>query len=129
VKVIIRRGIVLRSHPREPLEHDQSVARATAQALRPREEIHQRRIVLGACLDGPPREVVERLVVLPFGRVERELATLMPFLAIDLGAGLILNVKSENQKRDMKGHHQAAMPSYPERSLPNQQSAINNQQS
>jgi len=56
---------------------------------------------------------VERLVVLPLGRIERKLATLTPFLAIDSRAWLILNVQSENQEWDMKGHHQGEMPSYP----------------
>jgi hypothetical protein len=63
-KVVVRGSVRLRTHLCETLEHHESIARPATQALRSREQIQERRLVLGPRLHRTPGKVMERLVVL-----------------------------------------------------------------
>ena len=62
------------SNAGEPAQHDERVAGAPARALGAGHEQHQLGVVRSTTLGGPPREIVEQLVVLAFRGVDRGLA-------------------------------------------------------
>lgn len=61
----MRRGVCRDAQVRDAAEHHERVAGTAAQRLRPREELHQIRIVPLALLDGAPGQVVEGFEVPP----------------------------------------------------------------
>ena len=81
-EVVARRRVGDDTHRRQALQHHERVARPPAQALRSRQQRHQRRIVLRPRLQRPPRQVMERVVVLARRGVERQLAALLPPFAV-----------------------------------------------
>ena len=63
-EVVARLRVGRHAHLREAPQHHQRIARAAAQALRARQQIHQLGIVRPALLRRPPRQIVERLELL-----------------------------------------------------------------
>jgi hypothetical protein len=55
-------------------EHDERIAGPAAQALRPREQIHELGIVRTPLLRGAPGQVMEGLEIAPAGSLDRSLA-------------------------------------------------------
>ena len=71
----------------QPVEHDERVVRASAQALGTSKEEHQLGTARRAFLHGAPRQVVKALVFVTRRGVERLLAAFLPVLALRLQRG------------------------------------------
>ena len=84
-EVVARCRVSDDTHRRQSPQHHERIARSAAETLRSRKHRHQRRIVFRTRLQRAPREVMECVVVLACGGVERQLPTSLPFAALLTG--------------------------------------------
>jgi hypothetical protein len=78
-------------------QHDERVVRPATQALRAREHVHQRRIVLRALLDGTPREIVKCLVFTLRRRLQGALVAFAPITTVSTALGADLGAVQDRE--------------------------------
>ena len=107
-KVVVRRRVYSHAHRDDAFEHHDRVVRAAAETLRPRQQVHQRRIVLRTELDSAPGEVMKDLEVLPARRGECKLTALGDRPAIRFRRRILAGSADKQEQKESrcveKGH-------------------------
>jgi hypothetical protein len=99
LKLVARRDVGGHAHFCQATEHDQRIMRASAEALRARQQEHQVRVAGWPGLDGLPGKIVEALVVAADKGVERKLAAVAPVSALDaLSSGRCLRERPDAEQ-------------------------------
>jgi len=100
----------------QPVEHDERVVRASAQALGTSKEEHQLGTARRAFLHGAPRQVVKALVFVTRRGVERLLAAFLPVLALRLRRGCrCLNRQADGKHQvesNVRQQHRTQRPAW-----------------